>query len=321
MSWWRRIGALLGRELGGLVLVAGLVIALATLPPVQVRPEPDNILDARITLDTGAWGRGIMNYVDLLASGTLGRDRSGLPIAPLLGARLGYSLMLLGIALGTALLLGVPKGIWDFRQMRRRRLAIGTLLSGAVQGLPDFLLVFLLQYTGVLLFRWLGWRPFPVAWDADDPVRSLIFPLICLTMVPWAYISRLTSTALAEVWEQDYIRTARAKGLHERVVVYRHAMRNAAILVLEGLPNVLLVMISNLLIVEYLFALPGLTILFKDAVAPGAMRITAGDQPAADVPLLAGAALTLAFVFTILYTTVMALRRLADPRVKERDAA
>jgi peptide/nickel transport system permease protein len=190
-----------------------------------------------------------------------------------------------------------------------------------VQGLPDFLLVFLLQYAGVLLFRWLGWRPFPVAWAAEEPVRSLVFPLICLTLVPWAYISRLTSTALGQVWEEDYIRTAHAKGLHEWVVIYRHAMRNAVILLLEGLPNVLVVMISNLLIVEYLFALPGLTILLKDAVAPAAQRVVEGGQPAADVPLLAGAALTLALIFTVLYTTVTALRRFADPRVKERDAA
>ena len=321
MRWWRRVGALLGREVVGLLVVAGLVIAVAALPPVQISPDPENILDRRVTLDVGAWGRAIVSYVEMLADGTLGRDRNGLPIAPILGARLGHSLMLLGSALGLALLLGVPKGIWDFRQMRRRRLALGTLLSGAVQGLPDFLLVFLLQYAGVLLFRWLGWQPFPVAWVPEEPVRSLVFPLVCLTLVPWAYISRLTGSALGQVWEEDYIRTARAKGLHERVVVYRHAMRNAAILILDGLPNVLVVMISNLLIVEYLFALPGLTILLKDAVSPGAQRILPGAQPAADVPLLAAAGLTLALVFTVLHTAVAALRRLTDPRAKERDAA
>ncbi|MDF2626555.1 MAG: transporter permease protein [Symbiobacteriaceae bacterium] len=321
MQWWRRLGALVGREVIGLLLVAGLVIALAALPPVRAGRQPDNMLDVKLSLDTGAWGQSIVGYVDMLASGTLGRDRNGLAVAPLLGARLGHSLMLLGIALGIALLLGVPKGIWDFRQMRRRRLALGTLLSGAVQGLPDFLLVFLLQYAGVLLFRAMGWRPFPVAWDETEPLRSLIFPLICLTVVPWAYISRLTSTALGHVWEEDYIRTAHAKGLREWVVVYRHAMRNAVILLLEGLPNILLVMISNLLIVEYLFGLPGLTILLKDAVQPDPRRMVAGGQPAADLPLLAGAALTLALVFTVLYTTVTVLRRIADPRIKERDAA
>lgn len=313
--------ARLGRELAGVAVVLALVISLAAMPPIQIRIAPTALFDYQFQVDTATWGKSIATYVKLLASGTLGRDANGAAIAPMVAARLGHSLTLMGIALVLALTLGILKGIWDFRQLRRGGLAAGTLLNGAVQGLPDFLLVFLLQYAGVLLFRYLGWRPFPVAWMDEQPIRSMVFPVICLMLIPWAYVARLTGTAMSQIWDEDYIRTAHAKGLPEAVVVYRHAFRNAMILILEGLPNVLLVMISNLLIVEYFFGMPGLSILLKDAVKGAQIFGGSGRGPATDMALLAAGGITLSLVFSLLYMTVTVLRRLADPRVKERGAA
>lgn len=323
MRHLRWLGSI-GRELAGIGVVILLVALLATMPAVQVMPA-SNVIGYRVDFKFADWGHALANYAQLIGQGTLGRDRSGQPIAPMVVERLGHSLMLLGVALALALVLGVAKGIWDFGRLRRKRLSFGVLLTGAVQGLPDFLLIFVLQWASVVLFRHLGWRPFPVAWAADQPVRSTVFPLVCLALIPWAYVARLTAIALGQVWEEDYIRTARAKGLAEQAVIYRHAFRNALLLILEGLPNLFVIMVSNLLIVEYLFAFPGLTILLKDAIYPRYAASNRVDEflstTPADVPLMVATGVALCLVFSLLYLAVGALRRLADPRRKAGEAA
>ncbi|HEY3366453.1 MAG TPA: ABC transporter permease [Symbiobacteriaceae bacterium] len=312
---------LVGREVVNILLLIAFVLAVSTMPPVKLQPDINAESGYTIKLDTAQWERSLSAYAALVRSGTLGRDQNGNPVGPLVVDRLVNSLGLLALALLLAVVPGVMKGIHDFRQMRRRRFAVGPLITGIVGGLPDFLLVFLFQYGVVQFFRWSGLRPLPVVWFDQQPLRSLVLPVICLALIPWAYVARVTTVAMGEIWEQDYIRTAWSKGVSEGTVLYRHALRNAALRVLDGFPNLLTIMLSNLLIVEWLFHFPGLTILLKDAVNPASALRSSGSvfgfsEAPPDIPVLVASGMAIGLVFSLLYLALAVLRRLADPRLK-----
>lgn len=291
------------------------------MPPLEISPAPTSLLGYHIRFDTLQWQTSAMAYWSTIRQGSLGESRNGIPVGQLLHDKLGNSLMLLGLALVIATAAGVAKGVWDFRRIRRGRPGLGPLVTGVVQGLPDFWVAFMLQILCVQLSVHLQFLPLPVAYDEHRPIASLVYPLFCLSLIPAAYVARTTSTALAAVWDQDYIRTARAKGLTERRVLYRHALRSALVQILDGLPNALAVMFSNLLIVEYLFYLPGITLALKDAINPVLWLTGSPLQklPPLDTPVLVAAGVSLGLIFAALYLACAMLRRLVDPRLRERD--
>jgi peptide/nickel transport system permease protein len=108
--------------------------------------------------------------------------------------------------------------------MRSGKPALGPMLSGVVQGMPDFWLVMIIQLGIVKLYTAYGVRPFPAGFDDATPVRSLVLPVLCLALIPWAYVARITAASLQTVYEKDFVRTARAKGLHESGVMVKHAL-------------------------------------------------------------------------------------------------
>lgn len=309
-----------GREAASALMVIAFVVGLATFPPLIVLREPTGY---KWLIDTAQWAQNLGAYWQTLRSGSLGLDVRGNPAAPAVAEGLARSLTLVAIALTLAVVLGVLRGFWDFHQLQRRQVAIGPVVTGALQGLPDFWVILVLQFGAGWLWRHTGWQPFRAAWDDTAPLASLIFPVVALTLVPLAHVARITCTALVEVYRQDYIRTARAKGVSEPLVVYKHALRNAAVQLLDGLAGVVAVLFSNLLIVEYLFGYPGLTPLLKQA-----MDLTGGTptraqlfgvfkETSANVPTLVLAGVALGILFSLIYLSLGILRRVIDPRLKE----
>lgn len=312
LLWW------LAGEVAGVVLLVAFVVALATMPPIQVQPSRNGLLGYSFKLDAAQWMKNATGYTKAVRSGELGKNRRGDPAGPLVAGRLGNSLLLMGAAAAIAVVLGVVKGFWDFEAIRRRRLAVGPVVTSALAGLPDFWLVLLLQLLAAWMYRELDIQPFRTSYDATDPASSFAFPLLTLCLIPMAHVARVTATAMGNVYDREYIRTARAKGLTEFRVIYKHALRNAVVQILDGLPGVMAIMVSNLLIVEYLYNYPGLTTLLKEAISPTVFSSRGGFvQPAPPdtaVVVLSGVALGL--VFTLLYVVLQALRRAADPRLK-----
>lgn len=307
----------------GIGLLVAFVLLVSTMPPLQVQPSPAATSGYQVKMDTVKWKANITQYVQTIRSGTLGTDRGGFPVSELLARRMGNSLKLMGISLALALVLGAVKGVWDFNQLRRGRVGLGPVITGLVQGIPDFWLVLMIQVLAVLLVNNLHWRPFPVAYMDEQPVASLVYPVFCLFLIPMAYVARITSTAMTSVYEKEYVRTARAKGLSEPAVMYRHVVRSAIVQILDGLPNALAVMFSNLLIIEYMFRFPGITYLLKDAASPvvSLWFDPRRTPPAPDAPVLIAAGVSLGLVFAFLYFVVSMLRPVFDPRLKERDEA
>lgn len=320
--------------------MVAFVVLIATMPPLQVRspmqgipltvsgrpvavqgmPAPQNVTGFAVKVDTALWKQSILKYYNTISKGTLGTNQGGYPVSKLLSHGLGNSLKLMGISLTLALVLGAVKGVRDFNQLRRGKVGLGPVITGLFQGIPDFWLVLLIQVGGVMIYyRW-AVRPFPIAYMDEQPIRSLVYPVFCLALIPMAYIARITSTAMTSVYDMEYVRTARAKGLTEYAVIYGHVVRSALVQILDGLPNALAVMFSNLLIIEYMFRFPGITLLLKDAANPlGARWVDPRlPQPQPDAPVLIAAGVTLGLIFAFLYFLITLARPLVDPRLKER---
>ncbi|HWI61878.1 MAG TPA: ABC transporter permease [Symbiobacteriaceae bacterium] len=306
-------------ELAGLALLVGFVVGLATMPKMDITPNPKSIIGYNIKVDTKEWRNNVTTYYRTVRNGSAAKDRRGSAIGPLVAERLGRSLTLLGIAAGLAVLLGVLKGFWDFQSMRKRRIALSPMVTSAFAGVPDFWLVLMLQWGASWLWRTFDYSPFKVAWDAQAVAASMVYPVIALSLIPLAHVARTTATAMGNVYGKEYVRTARAKGLHEFLVVYKHALRNAMVQILDSLPSMMAVMLSNLLIVEYMFNYPGLTMLLKEAVAPAQRAGSATATPDMTVIILSGIGLGL--IFSAFYLVVRLLRVVTDPRLKGRGAA
>jgi len=334
-------------ELAGIALLVVFVLGLVTMPPIEFTRGPAGAGNAppapivpaapgaamtppppvplHIRVDTAQWRKNTSDYLAVLHKGSLGENARHRPVGPMVAERLKNSLELIGLSVAVVVFLGIIKGFWDFNQMQRRSLPIGPAITSLVQGLPDFWLILVLQLGSVWMFQHFGWNPFKVAWSSQEPFSSLVYPVITLSLIPLAYMARTTSTALETVYGMDYIRTARSKGLSRLVVLYKHALRNALVQILDGLPGVIAVMVSNLLIVEYMFGFPGLTTTLKDSIVVITGQERVGNvtyfRTGSDTPVLVAAGVALGLVFSVLYTVVRILRRLVDPRLQERDQA
>ncbi|MGH2376886.1 MAG: ABC transporter permease [Candidatus Limnocylindria bacterium] len=177
-------------------------------------------------------------------------------------ARLPNTLMLAATALMWQLLIGVPLGI--IAALNRGKVIDQTIRFAATIGhaVPDFWmgLIFIIVFAVTL-----GWMPSQGVltigrdqWDIADRVKHIIMPSLVLAFTGIALYARLLRTEMLEVLRQDYVRTAQSKGLAEKIVVTRHALRNALIPVVTSLGGILAGLVSGALIIEQVFTWPGL---------------------------------------------------------------
>jgi len=175
---------------------------------------------------------------------------------------------------------------------------------------PAFVLgVFLIYLFGVKL-HWLS----TFGWDVKHgtiqgwvpPLKQLILPVITLAALPAAYLARVTRASLLDVLGQDYMRTARAKGLNSSSILYRHAMRNAAIPVLTVIGPVAAGLVTGSFIIEQLFAVPGTGRLFVQSVT------------ARDYGMIMGTTLFYAVIIIIANLVIDVMYAVADPRIRYR---
>jgi peptide/nickel transport system permease protein len=213
----------------------------------------------------------------------------------------GFAGMLVGIVLGMSVALVSalrPGSKWD---------AMGTILAMAGVALPNFWLALLLMYVFALTLGWLP--PSGYVSPFDDPVQSaklLFMPAIVLGTSSAAVIMRQGRSALIEVMAQDYITTARARGLSERLVVWRHALKNAMIPVVTILGLQVGNLVSGAVITETVFAIPGVGRAAVDAIF---FR---------DFPVLQGAVLMLTLAVLIANLLTDLTYGYIDPRIRYR---
>ena len=227
------------------------------------------------------------------------------PIAPQLADRLQVTLWLVGSAILLAVVVAVPVG--TLMAVRHRRLS-GLVLSGISQigvAVPAFLAGILLIALFAVKLGWLpanGWTP-----PAQDPAmfaKQLILPVLSLGLVQGAVLTRYVRSAVLDVLREDYLRTARAKGLRPMRALVRHGLRNASVPVVTVLGLQLATLLVGAVVVERVFVIPGLGSLLLDSVSQRDL-IMVQDV----VMILVLAVLVVNFLVDLLYLAL-------DPRLR-----
>jgi peptide/nickel transport system permease protein len=209
-----------------------------------------------------------------------------------------YSLLIsifVGVPLGVVA--AVRRGKWVDR--------LASMLAVVVLSMPSFWLGLNLIFIFAVELRWLPSSGFtPLSEGVVASIKSLTLPAISLGMVQAALITRMTRSSMLDVLGQDYTRTARAKGLPERIVIYRHALKNAMIPTLTVIGLVVGILLGGAVIIEEVFSLPGI----------GQLVVTAVTRR--DYPTVQGAIFFVAFMYLIVNQLVDVAYRLVDPRIK-----
>jgi peptide/nickel transport system permease protein len=223
--------------------------------------------------------------------------RSGRPVLSEVSDRLPATLALTFGAMAIAIVLGV--GLGTVAAATRSRALSGSVMVVSILGisLPTFWLGLLLIDVFALNFRW-----FPVL--GDTTFRGLILPAVTLGLPAAAVLARVTRASLLEVLRQDYIRTARAKGLRRRRVVLRHALRNGLIVVLTIAGLQFGGLLAGSIIVESVFSRPGLGSLVVNAILNS------------DYPVIQGVVLIFAVIYVAINTALDILYGIVNPRIR-----
>jgi peptide/nickel transport system permease protein len=209
-----------------------------------------------------------LDWLGRLLRGDWGRSfRTSQPVLGVIAARLPVTLELtllaLGLALGLALVLGIlaavrPHGPVDFGV---------SVLTALGIAMPNFWIAILLILLFALHLRWLpSSGSVPLSQDPLGNLRAMALPAITLSAAYFSNLARLTRARMLEALESDYVRTARAKGVQERRVLWAHALRNSLLPVLSVLGVSLSRLFGGAVVTETVFALPGIGILLVDSI-------------------------------------------------------
>jgi glutathione transport system permease protein len=239
-------------------------------------------------------------YVAQLATFDLGTSfRTRQPVISVLADRMWPTAQLAFASMLFAIVIGVPLG---FLAALKPGSWIDTVsMVTAVSGLsvPKFWLGLMLMYLFALVLGWL-----PSFGYGDGGIRNLILPSVALGVAPLALLARTSRAAVLEIMNADFVRTARAKGMSERRVVQWHLARNALVIVLTTIGLQFGTVIGQAVVVEKLFAWPGLGSLLVDSVT---LR---------DIPVVQGAILVIVLFFLLINMLIDVVCAIIDPRIK-----
>lgn len=264
------------------------------LPPATVAA-----LERKYDLD-GSLGEQYLSYLGNLARGDLGLSfRQNRPVSQVISDGFPSTFQLGVCAFSFALLIGVTLGVVSGVKQNGPMDYIGVFVATAGAAVPNFVLsVFLVLFFALRL----GWFDV-IGWEFGNP-RQMVLPVIGLGMYPAAFIARITRASMLEVLRQDYIRTARAKGVGEFTVVMHHAVRNAMVPVLTVLGPILAALITGSFVIEQYFAIPGIGRAFVEAVG------------VRDYGVIMGMTLLYATIIALLNLAVDVSYAIANPRIR-----
>jgi ABC-type dipeptide/oligopeptide/nickel transport system permease component len=288
----------------GVSLVAFMLVHLSGDPIKLMLPfdaSPQQIAQVR-----SQWGLDdpipiqYGRFVARLVQGDLGSSmKHSQPVAKLIGERLRATTELAVLAMAFALIVAIPIGVFSAVRPYSLWDNLATLIALTGRSMPSFWLGLLL----ILIFAVnLGWVP-P---SGRGDWKQMLLPSLTLGTVAMATLTRLTRSSLLDELGQDYLRTARAKGLAERTLLYAHGLRNAWIPIVTVAGLQFATLLGGALVTESVFAWPGLGLLTVRAIY---------DR---DLPLIQGATLFFASVFVLMNLVVDILYAFLDPRIRHQ---
>nr|WP_254273297.1 ABC transporter permease [Halomicroarcula marina] len=279
-------------------------VALVILGP-NANAESIQALEAQLGLNRPLY----VQYIDWvlgLLQGDMGESlRFGDPVAGLIAERLPRSLLLAVSATLVAVALSIPLGVYAAVNQNETPDVAASMFAFVGISLPIFLwgLVFILVFAVWLnLFPTSGYVPL-----GEDPVAALqrlVLPASAMGFALTAYIMRMTRSSMLEVLSEEYINLARAKGMSQRVVVLRHALRNAVIPVI------------TVIAFQFSYAFGGVVVLEEVFLWPGIGRLTLTAIQSRDIPLIQGCIIVVAMIYMLSNFAADLLYAYFDPRIR-----
>jgi peptide/nickel transport system permease protein len=256
-------------------------------------------LDRPFLIQFGSWVWHILH-------GDLGTSIfTNLPVSAMIAQRIEPTFSLMAITLVLTILVAVPLGVvaaWKAGSWVDR-----TIMAFAVFAfsLPVFVVGYVLAYVFALQFEWLPVQGYtPLKAGVWPWLQNLILPALALGSVYIALIARITRASMLEVLQQDYVRTARAKGLGQRNILFVHALKNAAVPIVTVIGIGIALLIGGAVVTESVFAIPGLGRLTIDAILRR------------DYPVIQGIVLLFSFLYVLVNLMVDVTYTLVDPRIR-----
>ena len=278
---------------------AAILAGDAATPEIIAGIRANLGLDRPIIVQFGAW-------VWQLLHGDLGTSLLSLqPVSTTIGEKIGPTVSLAATTITFAVLVAVPLGViaaWKH----------GTWIDRAVMGLsvigfsvPVFVLGYGWIYGFAMQLRWFPVQGFsPISDGLGEFFGHLVLPTLTLSVIYIALIARITRASVLEVLTEDYIRTAHAKGVSERRVLVRHALRNAAVPIVSVIGIGIALLLGGVVVTESVFNLPGLGRLTVDAVL------------SRDYPVIQGVILVFSGVYVLINMLIDIAYTAFDPRIR-----
>jgi len=276
------------------------VIACDQASPADVERIRQSLgLDRPFLIQFGSWVWHILHF-DLGTS-----IFTNMPVSAMIAQRIEPTLSLMAITLVLTILVAVPLGVmaaWKAGSWIDR-----TIMAFAVFAfsLPVFVVGYVLAYVFALQFEWLPVQGYtPMSAGLWPWLQNLILPSLALGSVYIALIARITRASMLDVLQQDYVRTARAKGLDQHSILFVHALKNAAVPIVTVIGIGIALLIGGAVVTESVFAIPGLGRLTIDAILRR------------DYPVIQGIVLLFSFLYVLVNLMVDVTYTLVDPRIR-----
>jgi len=310
---FKRFVTLIATLIGASIIVF-LVLEILPGNAAQILMGPDASPDAvaalaaKLGLDQPAWAR-YWHWIDGLLTGNLGDSYAySSPVIDLILERLALTIPLAVLAMSFTTVLALLVGV----TAAARHNKLGDVgLMGLTQvgiAIPNFWFAILLILVFSVQLQWFSAGGFE-GWDEGvlPGLKALLLPALSLAVVQAAILARITRSAVLEVMREDFVRTARAKGVSQRAVLWRHVLRNALIPVITVMGMQFSELLAGTIVVENVFYLPGLGRLIFQAISNRDLIVVRNC-----VMLLAAMVVIVNFVVDVLYAVI-------DPRIKASD--
>ena len=297
-----------------ILLVALFVFSLLYLAPGdpaaiiagdQATPEDVERIRASLGLDRPFLVR-FFEWLWHVVQGDLGTSIfTNLPVSHMIAQRIEPTFSLMTLTLILSLSCAIPIGVvaaWKHGSLLDR-----VVMSLAVFGYstPVFVVGYLLAYLFALQLDWLPVQGFTSIREGLGPfLRNLILPAVALGLIYMALIARITRAAMLDVLSQDYVRTAKAKGVAQKGILFVHALKNAAVPIITIVGIGFATLIGGSVVTESVFAIPGLGRLTVDAILRR------------DYPVIQGVVLLFSFIYVVVNLAVDMLYTVFDPRIR-----
>jgi len=230
---------------------------------------------------------------------------TNLPVSHMIAQRIEPTLSLMALTLALSLSIAIPMGVvaaWKQGGWLDRAVMMAAVFGFST---PVFVIGYLLAYIFALRLDWLPVQGFtPIDQGLVPFLRNLILPAVALGLIYMALIARITRASMLDVLSQDYVRTAKAKGLGQGGILFIHALKNAAVPIATIVGIGFAALIGGAVVTESVFAIPGLGRLTVDAILRR------------DYPVIQGVVLLFSFVYVLVNLAVDLLYTVFDPRIR-----